>query len=82
MDVWVAEERVPLACLQIRWTARGFEEKSYNSDNHIIYFCEGKKKKKQTFLVFELEFLDEVVDETIVEIVPASFVACLSESLK
>ena len=27
-----------------------------------------EKKRKQTFLVFALEFLDEVVDETIVEI--------------
>ena len=33
-----------------------------------IDLCEDKKRKrKQTFLVFALESLDEVVDETIIE---------------
>ena len=71
MDVWVAEERVRLARSQAvrrRRTARGFAERSkvIVSTAHV-----DQRKRGHTFLVFTLEFLDKVVDETIIKIFSA-----------
>ena len=68
MDVWVGEERVRLARLQAvrrRRRARDLKRDLNNSVN--IDLCEDQKKKSN-LSCFALGFLDEVVDETIVEI--------------
>ena len=68
MDVWVAEERVCLACSQAVHGDVNEQHKGLRKDILVIKTDLREDKISQTFLVFALELLNKVIDKMVVEI--------------